>query len=597
MKNYRLNTIREESQKGSVISAARGMKPLFAGEQGTLVAAFAMIIAFASLSLVAPYLIGRTVDKYILTGNLHGIVISGLVILAIYVGSFFANYFQLLWMGGVGQRLLYRLRNQIFKKLGELPVAFFNANKAGDLISRINSDTNNLNTFFAQTLTRFVGNIFLIFGAAAFALGINWKLGLATIIPAILIVIITQATAAWVKKKNAKSLQATGLLSAEIQESLENFKVIVAFNRRDYFREKFSEANNLNYTASVRAGVVNNVFQPTYDFASNIAMLVVMIWGIYLISQGHFTIGFLVSFLVYVDRFYNPLRQLAALWSSFQLALAAWDRISDILGLESDLQTLTTPPSSAEPDATSPYKGEDSAHVLEFKNVSFEYSKDKLVLDQINLKLEKGKTYALVGPTGGGKTTTASLMARLYDPTSGTVFLEGRDIRTYDTHHRTKKIGFILQEPYIFGSTVREAIMYGTYDAHASDEQVLSDIKKTGLEDLLVRFDKGLDTEVPDDGSMSLGQRQIIAFMRAVVREPDILILDEATANIDTVTEEILQTILGKLPASTTKIIIAHRLNTIQNADEIFFVNSGTVNNAGSFDHAVEMLMHGKSSS
>ena len=139
--------------------------------------------------------------------------------------------------------------------------------------------------------------------------------------------------------------------------------------------------------------------------------------------------------------------------------------------------------------------------------------------------------------------------------------------------------------------------MYGTYDAHASDEQVLSDIKKTGLEDLLVRFDKGLDTEVPDDGSMSLGQRQIIAFMRAVVREPDILILDEATANIDTVTEEILQTILGKLPASTTKIIIAHRLNTIQNADEIFFVNSGTVNNAGSFDHAVEMLMHGKSSS
>ncbi|MDB4983842.1 MAG: transporter ATP-binding protein [Patescibacteria group bacterium] len=592
MKNYRLNTIREESQKGSILSAVRGMKPLFEGEKGTLIAAFTMIILFASCSLVAPFLIGRAVDMYVIPGNLHGILISGLVILAIYVGSFFTNYFQLLWMGGVGQRLLYRLRNQIFMKLGVLPVAFFNANKAGDLISRINSDTNNLNTFFAQTLTRFVGSIFLILGAAAFAIGINWKLGLVTIVPAILIALATQATASWVKKKNAKSLQATGLLSAEIQESLENFKVIVAFNRRDYFREKFSIANNHNYNTSLKAGIINNIFQPTYDFASNIAMLIVLVWGIYMISQGHFTIGFLVSFLVYVDRFYNPLRQLAALWSSFQLALAAWDRISDILNLESDLKVL-----SNHPTPTLPLAGEGAAPILEFKDVSFEYSKDKPVLNHINLKLEKGKTYALVGPTGGGKTTTASLMARLYDPTSGTVFLEGQDIRTYDARHRAKKIGFILQEPYLFGATVREAIMYGTYDAHANDEEVMLDIKKTGLDNLLIRFDKGLDTSIPEDGSMSLGQRQIIAFMRAVVRTPDILILDEATANIDTVTEEILETILSKLPAETTKVIIAHRLNTIQNADEIFFVNSGTITNAGSFDHAVEMLMHGKRNS
>jgi ATP-binding cassette, subfamily B, bacterial len=200
-----------------------------------------------------------------------------------------------------------------------------------------------------------------------------------------------------------------------------------------------------------------------------------------------------------------------------------------------------------------------------------------------------------VGPTGGGKTTTASLIARLYDPTSGTVFLDGRDIRSYEPAERVKKIGFILQDAFLFSGTVRDNILYGN-DKYAeiatADLEAL--LKERGLDMLMERFDKGLDTVVTAGGSLSLGQRQLIAFIRAVLREPEILILDEATANIDTVTEKVLEDILSKLPKSTTKVVIAHRLNTIANADDIFFVNSGELREAGSMEHAVELLLHGK---
>ena len=217
----------------------------------------------------------------------------------------------------------------------------------------------------------------------------------------------------------------------------------------------------------------------------------------------------------------------------------------------------------------------------------------------MNFTLERGKTYALVGPTGGGKTTMASLIARLYDPLQGEVMLDGRDIRSYQPGERTKKIGFILQEPFLFTGTVRENILYGNsqYGSY-SNKQLEEVIRSAQLQSLLAIFEKGLDTVVTSGAeSISLGQKQLIAFMRAVLRNPDLLILDEATANIDTITEQVLQNILNKLPASTTRVIIAHRLNTIQNADEIFFVNAGEVIRAGSFNHAVNMLLQGKRAS
>jgi ATP-binding cassette, subfamily B, bacterial len=398
-------------------------------------------------------------------------------------------------------------------------------------------------------------------------------------------------------------MKSIGGMSAEIQESLNNFRVVIAFNRRDYFRKRFDEANQQNYRTAIRAGIANNIFLPVYSFFASVSQLFVVIFGIYLIGTHEMFqvrllgitfikphaigIGDLVSYLLYVTYFYNPLRQLASLWANFQGAMASWDRVSDILSLESNLQVV-------EGKAVSVVEKEEN--LLEFKNVHFGYVPENEILHNVSFKLERGKTYALVGPTGGGKTTTASLIARLYDPSKGMVLLDGRDIRSYQPEEKTKKIGFILQEPFLFTGTVKENILYGNeeYAGHTNEafEQV---IKDASLGDLLALFEQGLDTKVTTGGDgISLGQKQLIAFMRAVLRNPDLLILDEATANIDTVTERLLGDILEKLPSTTTKVIIAHRLNTIENADEIFFVNSGEVITAGSFDHAVNMLLHEK---
>jgi ATP-binding cassette subfamily B protein len=584
--NYTLTTKKEGS---SVFGALRKLLPLLSGEKLQLVIAFTAIIINSGLTLLAPLLIGHAINVFIITKHAQGLVSYSMLVLAVYVGAFAASYVQTKVMGGVGQRLLFTLRNTVFQKLQQLPIAFFNQNKAGDLISRINNDTNNLNQFFSQSLMQFIGSIFVMIGAAIFILSINVRLGSAALVPLIVVLVITQILSPWVKRQNAKSLQEVGGMSAEIQESLGNFKVIVAFNRRDYFREKFHAANYKNFITSVRAAIANNIFVALYGFAASAAQLIVLIYGIHLILIGNFTLGFLVSYITYCSRLYDPLRQMASLWSTFQTAMASWDRIAGIIAMQNDMMII------ARDDSMDP----DRKNNIAFANVGFTYNESKTVLNGVGLALQPGKTYALVGPTGGGKTTTASLMARLYDPTEGTVLFEGKDIRTLEHADRAQKIGFILQEPFLFSGTVGENIFYGNELYVGNDTEALeAALKEHDLFDLVQRFEAGLQTPVTQNGeSISLGQRQLIAFMRAVLRKPDLIILDEATANIDTVTEALLEEVIQKLPPHTTKVIIAHRLNTIHEADEIFFVNSGSVTPAGSFDHAVDLLMNAKRSS
>ncbi|MFZ2804181.1 MAG: ABC transporter ATP-binding protein, partial [Patescibacteria group bacterium] len=447
--NYTLNNSSGQSgQKGNTLTALKRLVPLLANEKKGLVIAFVGILLNAGSTLLAPVIIGYTIDHYIQTKDFNGVLVMAGLLLVVYLVGLAAGYTQTIRMGTVGRNVLYKLRNEIFNKLQALPVAFFNQNKVGDLISRINNDTDRLNQFFGQALMQFVGNFFLIVGAGIFLLALNIRLGAASLVPALGVLIVTQLVSPWVKRKNLESLQTLGSMSAEIQESLNNFKVIVAFNRLDYFRKKFNEANAQNVKSSINAGIANNIFTPIYTFASSLAQLIVLAYGISLILSGNVTIGLLVGFLLYVNNFYTPLRQIASVWSSWQQALAALDRISEVLGLESNMAVV--------PDGTT----HPSNSLLEFTHVSFRYPDGKDVLKRITFALERGKTYALVGPTGGGKTTTASLMARLYDPTEGMVLLDGKDIRSYQPEERAQKIGFILQEPFLFSGSLLDNIFY-----------------------------------------------------------------------------------------------------------------------------------------
>ncbi len=582
--NYDLNKVLEKGErKLPVFASMRKMVTIISGERRNLNIAFAAIFLNAGLSLMGPYLVGYTIDNYVQAKDYHGLLVYSGILLAMYIAAFVVNYAQMRLMGGIGQRMLYALRNSVFNKLQELPLEFFNQNQSGDLISRINNDTDKVNQFFSQSLMRFIGSLISMTGAGILLLVINLPLGLAALAPALIIWLFTKISSPWIRRKNEASLKSLGSLSAQIQESLANFKVVIAFNRRDYFRRRFEEVNQDNYKKSIQAGIANTILTPVYTFFSNVGQLIVLALGIWLIIKGHFTVGLLISFLAYITNFYNPLRQMAALWASFQQALAAWDRISMLLSLESNLARVDDPG-----DKT-------NTSYIHFGDVDFSYPNGKEVLHQVSFDLQRGRTYAFVGPTGGGKTTTASLIARLYDASKGTILLDGRDIRSYTPCERATKIGFILQDPLLFSGTIRDNILYGNPEcAGLLDSQLEEALEEAQLSELLKRFDKGLDTPIQMTGDgISLGQKQLVAFMRAILRKPELLILDEASANIDTVTEQQLEAILKNLPASTTRVIIAHRLNTIENADEIFFVNSGEIIAAGSFNEALDLLMHG----
>ena len=583
--NYNLNKPSEEqSKKLPVLASLRKLITIISGERRNLIIAFAAILLNAGLNLLGPYLVGYTIDNYVQVKNYHGVILFSGILLCMYITAFVVNYAQIRMMGGIGQRMLFSLRNSVFNKLQELPLDFFNQNKSGDLISRINNDTDKVNQFFSQSLMQFIGSLITMAGAGILLLVINLPLGLAALSPALILLIFTKSVSPWIRKKNEASLKSLGNLSAEIQENLANFRVVVAFNRRDYFRKRFGEVNHDNYIQSVHAGISNNILSPVYTFASNIGQLIVLSLGIWLIIKGYFSVGLLISFIAYISNFYNPLRQMAALWANFQLALAAWDRISYLLSFENNLLIVKDPGEVA------------GKYFLHFGDVSFSYPNGKEVLYNVNFDMQRGRTYAFVGPTGGGKTTTASLIARLYDATKGTILLDNRDIRSYTPCERASKIGFILQDPLLFSGTVRDNILYGNTEcAGLTNDQLEKALDDVQLASLLKRFERGLETPVHITGDgISLGQKQIIAFMRAILRKPELLILDEATANIDTVTEQQLDIILKNLPAATTKVIIAHRLNTIENADEIFFVNSGKIIAAGSFNEALDLLMQGK---
>jgi ATP-binding cassette subfamily B protein len=579
--DYALKPADASGQRHTLGAAWRALKPLMADEKKNVAIAVACVIFTTISQLLSPILNARVIDTAMPMKDYRQLLLYAGGLAVIYVLSLRTSYLQTVSMGRVGRNTVFKLRNGLFGQLSRLPIAFFSQNRAGDLISRVNSDTEKINNFFSQALMQMFGNLFLVTGAGVLLLALNWRMGVIALVPAVVMLVLTRVLSPWVKRTSRHSMDSLGALSADVSESLANFQVILAFNRRDYFREKFGAANQRNYKASVTAGVSSGLLQPLYTLAASAAQILVLALGVWLISRHELTVGLLIGYLLYVTSFYNPLRQLATVWSSWQTMLAAMDRVSEVLSLQNNLvQVEDAPAGKAGP-------------LLTFEHVDFAYPGGKPVLSDISLTLERGRTYALVGPTGGGKTTTAMLMARLYDPTSGAVYLDGRDIRSFDPVERAERIGFILQDPFLLAGTVRDNIVYGHRGlSEMSEEELKARMAERGLSGFLARFGEDLSTPITNGGQgLSLGQKQLVAFLRAVLRDPDILILDEATANIDTVTEKMLEEVLAKLPAATTKVIIAHRLNTIQNADEIFFVGGTAVTPAGSMEHAMGMLL------
>ena len=583
--DYALKTGEAGGKRETLLSATRALAPLLAGERANITIALVCVIATSAANLLSPALIAQVIDTAIAHADYGALLRYAGLLAIVYVAALGTSYLQTLRTGTVGRNVLFRLRNQLFTHLSDLPIAFFAQNRAGDLISRVNSDTDRINQFFSQALMQTFGNLFLVMGAGILLLALNWRLGLVAMVPAMVMLAVTRAISPFLKRTNRASLDSLGALSGDISESLANFQVIVAFNRIDYLREKFSAANARNYKAAVKAGVASGSLMPIYTLAGSMASILVLGLGVWLIARHELTVGLLIGYLLYVTSFYNPLRQLATVWSSLQMAMAALDRVSEVLNLKTNLVHV--------PDAGDRISGA----LLAFEDVGFSYPGGKQVLNKVSFALDKGRTYALVGPTGGGKTTTAMLMARLYDPAQGRVYLDGRDIRSFTAAERADKIGFILQDPFLFSGTVQGNLVYGHGELEKLSDEALSErIAARGLGGFVARFHEGLATPIKNGGEgLSLGQKQLVAFLRAVLRGPEILILDEATANIDTVTEQLLEGVLDKLPAATTKVIIAHRLNTIRNADEIFFVGGGGLTEAGSMEHAMDMLLSNES--
>ena len=583
--DYALKPAAAGEKRETLGSAWRALKPLLADERGHIFVAVVCVTISTGASLLGPVITARIIDTAIKHGDYGLLLRYAGALAAVYLAGLVTQYLQTLRMGTAGRNILFKLRGRLFAQLSRLPIAFFAQNRAGDLISRVNSDTDKINQFFSQALMQMFGSLFRVLGAGIFLLALNWRMGLIALAPALVMLILTQLISPWVKSANRRSLESLGALSGDVSESLANFQVIVAFNRVDYFREKFDAANQHNYRASVMSGVASGLLMPLYTLAGSAGAILVLGLGVWLILHGQLSVGLLVGYLLYVSSFYDPLRQLATVWSSLQTMMAAMERVSEVLKLENNL------PEIGQFDAR---RAKAPEALLAFEDVGFAYTGGKPVLEHVDLTLERGRTYALVGPTGGGKTTTAMLMARLYDPTQGAVYLEGRDIRTFTAAERAARIGFILQDPFLLAGTIYDNIVYGHPDLGEIGKDALAErMTAQGLSGFLARFgESGLDTPVKGAGDgLSLGQKQLVAFLRAVLREPDILILDEATANIDTVTEQMLEEVLASLPKTTTKVIIAHRLNTIQNADEIFFVGGGALTAAGSMVHAMDMLL------
>ncbi|MBI3153266.1 MAG: ABC transporter ATP-binding protein [Chloroflexi bacterium] len=534
------------------------------------VALFFMILVTAA-SVSGPYFVKLAIDDGIAAHDLVSLRNTVLAFLGVSILQLGVNYLRVRIMSRVGQHVLYDVRMAMFAHLQKLSLSFYNRYSVGRVITRVINDVGTLREFITWAVLAIVRNLLGIVGTLIAMLALNLKLSLLTFAVLPIMVLATIAFRSVARKNYRKVRAAVSWTNSVLAENVNGVRVVQAFSRQERNYKTFKEyVNRYFYETSLDAAKVASVFTPVVDVLGAIATaLVVYVGGTAVLGES-ITPGVLIAFVLYVDRFFEPIRDLSRRFDTLQSTMAGGERILELLNTEVDVR-----------DAENASEMKPIVGGVRFENVSFHYSDDPtLVLDQIDLDVKAGETVALVGETGAGKTTIVKLLTRFHDPTDGCVLVDGVDLRTVTQGSLRAQMGMVLQDPFLFNGSVKENILFGRLDA--SDEEVIAAAKAVGAHDFILGLKNGYETSVEEGGAtLSVGQRQLISFARALLADPRILILDEATSSVDIQTEQIIQRALAKLLKGRTSFVIAHRLSTITNADRIVVIEGGKIAEQG----------------
>ncbi len=529
------------------------------------------LLAATAVSLAPPYLVGRAVDE-VKAGHTHALRWIVIAFLGAGVLGVACSYAETYFTGWTGERMLADLRNHLFRQLQRLSLGFYERNRAGVLISRLTNDVEALDQLVTDGVTSLVQNTLTLAGSAIVLFLLNWRLALAvlTIMPA-----LTAATAIF-RKRSARSYsrvrETLGIVTATLAEDIAGMRVLQAFTRERAAQQHFRRVSETYRSANQETVVQNGLYFPFVDLLSSVATAIVLGYGGYLVFDGDMTVGVLSAFLLYLSNFFDPVQQLSQLYSTFLSAVAALDKIMDVLVQEPDVADV--------PGAVALQR--IRGHVR-FERVRFAYGAGPEVLHGVDLDVPAGTTVALVGHTGAGKSTIAKLLARFYDPTGGRITIDGVDLRNVRQETLRRQLGIVPQEGFLFAGTLAENIAFGRPDATRAE--IVAAARTVGADEFVARLEHGFDTELGERGfRLSLGQRQLVAFARALLADPRILILDEATSSVDIGTEQRIERALRRLLHGRTAFVIAHRLSTIRDADLIVVLEHGRIVEQGSHD-------------
>jgi ATP-binding cassette subfamily B protein len=540
-------------------------------QRWALVGTALLVLVTSGLDLLGPYLMGRAIDAYIVKGDLAGLArLAGLMIAA-YVVSSAGTWLQTYIMAGVAQRAVRDLRHDLFAKLQTLSLRFFDQRAHGDLMSRLTNDVENISNILTTSATQLLASVLGLAGVVVMMAALNVPLALVSLVVMPLTYALTRFVARHTRQGFREQQQTLGALNGIIEETITGQRVVKAYVREQTAIEDFRVVNRRLQRAATRANILAGFMGPLMNMVNNLGLAIVAGSGGWLAVQGLATVGIIATFVNYAGRLGRPLNQIAQLFNSIQSALAGAERVFEVLDEAPELDA---------PDAQAL---EHVAGDVVFDDVCFGYEEGIPVLKHVSLHAEPGQMTALVGPTGAGKTTIANLLTRFYDVGSGAIRVDGQDVRAVKRDDLRRKLGLVLQDNFLFADTVMENIRYGRPDA--TDEEVIAAARLANADPFIRRLPQGYQTVLAERGSnLSQGQRQLLAIARAILADPDILILDEATSNVDTRTEKHLQEALMRLMEGRTSFVIAHRLSTIRDADQVLVIKDGEIIERGTHE-------------